>query len=165
MRSAEFAEESFLSALRHDPRFIAAQIAYEEIVSTKAEALSTFSTAAGPDSVAPNPNKGTETSSQKDIRYLEESLGTAILHPDQTINWSNPNNGHNGTLVLMKIDNFSDRFESGLSELAIVAGIYCRKYRRTNITTQAETVFEGTMCRDPSFKWKSYGESQVLKNP
>lgn len=77
-----------------------------------------------------------------DMKYHENAVQQAYHAPlNQTVNWSNPQSGHSGSVTPVKEGVHSTN------------GLPCRQYRQTIVVDgQAETAY-GTACQNPDGTW------------
>jgi len=91
---------------------------------------------------------GQPKASDQDREQVNQALESAILNLGQAVNWSSSASGNSGTVVVTRSYTNSLDFD-------------CRNYRRTTITSQTETVHEGTVCNSIFFGWTVESEKEV----
>lgn len=79
---------------------------------------------------------------QADMMYHQKAVSQAYNAPlNQTINWSNPETGHSGSVTPIREGQVR------------TSGAYCREYRQTiTVGGQTETAI-GTACQNPDGTW------------
>ena len=91
---------------------------------------------------------GQPKASDQDREQVNQALDSAILNPGQAVDWSSSASGNSGTVVVTR------SYTNSL-------GYDCRNYRRTTITSQIETVHEGTVCKQLFIGWTLESEKEV----